>query len=315
MPFVLQKVYSAFRTRAAFPHRYRWLPPVATAVSGAALVAVLVFHLQILATLAAACASAIAAFVWGYSVHGPRVPPWREASRFRRRQYAETWNVLASARTTAGIAAAGKDSEQGLQESAAKPIQNLVDLAPFGPQSDVLEIACGIGRIGKELGPRCRSWTGADISSNMLGYAAERLKGIPNVRLQRLDGTGLTGLADNSFDLVYCTNAFAHFDELDRWRYVQEAFRVLRSGGRIFIDNIDLASDEGWSSFLKSVERYQGTEQPPFMTRFSTSAELVEYATRAGFEQVTPHRRAPLIIVTGVKAASFQSGCAALPIS
>jgi len=33
---------------------------------------------------------------------------------------------------------------------------------------------------------------------------------------------GLTGLGDDSFDVVYCTTTLAHLDELDRWRYVQE---------------------------------------------------------------------------------------------
>jgi ubiquinone/menaquinone biosynthesis C-methylase UbiE len=308
MPFALQQVYWSFRSRVgAFFRKYRWLSPVATGVSGAVLTAVIIFHWHIIVTLVAECILAITAFVWGYSARGLRVPPWQAASHFRRRQYAETWNALASSRNTAGIAVSGSSGwERDLQKSAAKPIQNLVDLASVGPQDDLLEIACGIGRIAIELAPRCRSWTGADISSNMLAYAAERLKGIPNVRLQQLDGTGLNGLAADSFDVVYCTNTLAHLDELDRWRYVQEAFRVLRPGGRILIDNIDLASNEGWASFLKLVETYRGADQPPYMTRFSTAAELMEYASRAGFEQVTPHHRTPLIIVTGVKSTSSQ---------
>jgi ubiquinone/menaquinone biosynthesis C-methylase UbiE len=142
----------------------------------------------------------------------------------------------------------------------------------------------------------------------MLGYAAQRLQGVGNVRLQQLDGNGLGGLDDGSFDVVYCTNTLAHLDELDRWRYVQEAFRVLRPAGRIFIDNIDLTSDEGWASFMKLVEKYQNAELPPYMTRYSTAAELLEYVTRAGFRQVESHKRPPLIIVTGVKRDSSRPG-------
>jgi ubiquinone/menaquinone biosynthesis C-methylase UbiE len=208
---------------------------------------------------------------------------------------------MASSSRTAPIAVAGKGWEWELRNSAAEPIRNLVELASIGPQDDVLEIACGIGRIGLELASRCHSWTGADISANMLRYAEERLRGVSNARLHQLDGKGLGGLEDNSFDVVYCTNTLAHLDELDRWRYVQEAFRLLRCGGRIFIDNIDLTSDKGWASFLGLAAKYEDAELPPYMTRFSTDAELSEYATRAGFEQVKSRRREPLVIVTAVK--------------
>jgi ubiquinone/menaquinone biosynthesis C-methylase UbiE len=213
-------------------------------------------------------------------------------------------NALASSERTARAAVGGKAWEWEIRESAAKPIRNLVELVSISAQDDVLEIACGIGRIGLELAPRCRSWTGADISANMLGYAAQRLQGVGNVRLHQLDGKGLSGLADNSFDVVYCTNTLAHLDELDRWRYVQEAFRVLRSGGRIFIDNMDLASDEGWAAFDKAAKQ-RCEEQPPYAPRFSTAAELMEYATRAGFEQIRSHHRQPLVIVTAVKATLY----------
>jgi hypothetical protein len=75
---------------------------------------------------------------------------------------------------------------------------------------------------------------------------------------------------------------------------------VLRSEGRIFIDNIDLTSDEGWAAFDKAAKQQDG-EQPPYTPRLSTAAELMEYATRAGFEQVKSHHRQPLVIVTAVK--------------
>ena len=276
--------------------------PAATIASAAALAIAIVLRLSSVVALATGGFLLITAFIWGYSVRVYRVQPWPTLGHLNRRQYAETWNALANSERTARIAVAGKGWEWELRESAAKPIRNLVELVSIGAQDDVLEVACGIGRIGLELAPLCRSWTGADISSNMLDYAAQRLQGVGNVRLHQLDGKGLSGLADSSFDLVYCTNTLAHLDELDRWRYVQEAFRVLRSEGRIFIDNIDLASDEGWAAFDKAAKQQDG-EQPPYTTRLSTAAELTEYATRAGFEQVKSHHRQPLVIVTAVKPA------------
>lgn len=160
-----------------------------------------------------------------------------------------------------------------------------------------------MGRIGLGLAPRCRFWTGADISANMLTRASERLRGVSNVRLVHLRSAGLGELPDNSFNAVYATDMFAHLDEIDRWRYVEEAFRVLRSGGRLYIDNVDMESDEGWTMFVDHGKRSQPLERPPYDTRFSTGAELMTYVTRAGFRQIQSHRRPPLVIVTAIKSS------------
>lgn len=173
---------------------------------------------------------------------------------------------------------------------------------------EVLEIGCGVGRLGLALAPRCRQWTGADISSKILANAADRLVRLSNVRLVHLPSVGLESLPDHSFDVVYSINLFAHLDEIDRWRYVQDAYRVLRPGGRLYIDNIDLDSEAGWTMFTNHVRHWQSLERPPYDTRFSTAAELVAYASRAGFGKVQSHHRSSKVIVTGAKVDAGSPG-------
>jgi SAM-dependent methyltransferase len=195
-----------------------------------------------------------------------------------------------------------------VRSSAAEPVKNLLELAMINSHDEVLEIGCGVGRIGFELAPKCRAWTGVDMSANMLACASERLRDLKNVKLVRLPACGLAEFASGSFDVVYSTNMFAHLDEMDRWRYVEDGFRILRPKGRLFIDNVDLESDAGWAAFAEGAKSWQQLERPAYQPRFSSASELMAYALRAGFDRVQSHRRSPLVIVTGIKPSAARSG-------
>jgi SAM-dependent methyltransferase len=280
-----------------------WLAIVAPAM-GVVIVTVSVVERQPLwITLVAELFLVLAAYVWGYSERSRRRGFWPLLSHLRRSQYAATWDALAHSREAAGAAVSGKLGEENLRTSAGAAVQNLCELVSIGPEDEVVELGCGVGRIGVELASRCRSWTGADISENMLHYAEERLRGVGNVRLRHLRGSGLAEFPDTSADVVYATNMLAHLDEIDRWTLVTEAFRILRPAGRIFIDNIDIETDEGWNIFRASNLPSPNPERPPYQPRPSTAGELSTYAIRAGFDQVRAHNRSPLVIVTGVKTA------------
>ena len=226
---------------------------------------------------------------------------WPPLTHWQRQDYASVWDSLAASMNDAAMAATGATNETGLRDSSAQTVQNLLELAGINSNQEVLEIGCGVGRIAKAIAPRCRSWAGADISANMLAHASERLKNLQNAHFIHLKTVGLSDVGENSFDVVYAVNMLAHLDEVDRWHYVQEAFRVLRPGGRIFIDNMDMESDAGWSMFSKDAIRYRDVQRPPYMPRFSTAGEFTSYANRAGFVDTQVYRRSPLIIVTATK--------------
>lgn len=292
---------SRFRTRVAMLlKKHRWLPSLMTFLSaGLTALAILTRSDPSFALAAALCLFATS-YLWGFATRAFRSPRWPPTSQFHRREYGVVWDTLASSSDAARLAAAGKRYEEDLRESASPVLRNLQELAGTAEQDDVLEIGCGVGRIGRELAPLCRSWTGSDISKNMLTYAAERLAHLGNARLQQLQGDGLGEFAEGSFDLVYCTNMLAHLDEIDRWRYVQESFRVLRPGGRLFVDTIDIESNEGWEMFVRG-PMLDLEARPSYMPRTSTAAELKNYANRAGFANVETHHRAPLVILMARK--------------
>ena len=164
---------------------------------------------------------------------------------------------------------------------------------------DVLEIGSGVGRIGLAIAPRCRTWTAADRSQNMLSHARARLDGVPNAKFVHLKDGGLRGIADASIDVVYCTNVLPHLDAVERWRYVQDAHRVLRPGGRLYIDTVLLDSPEGWTMMDNNLRQRLNGMEPPYAPTPSTAEELQAYYTRANFVSIRVEQTESLLIVTG----------------
>ena len=74
----------------------------------------------------------------------------------------------------------------------------------------------------------------------MLKFAAERLSSLPGVEFVELWGNDLRPISDNSIDFVYSTVVFMHLESWDRYGYVREAFRVLRPGGKLYVDTVNL---------------------------------------------------------------------------
>jgi SAM-dependent methyltransferase len=202
-----------------------------------------------------------------------------------RSSYKKTWDLLAQEPDQAALAVAGHTDEATLELTAKGFIDTLRTTTGVGPDDVVLEIGCGIARVGKPLSRECLHWFGADISGVMLSHAAERTRGLPNVTLVELATVGLQEFPRDAFDLVYCTIVFMHLFEWDRYRYVEEAFRVLRPGGRCYFDNFPLDSKHGWSVFMESA-RYPVERRPSHLSMSSSREELGIYLRKAGFADV-----------------------------
>jgi len=132
----------------------------------------------------------------------------------------------------------------------------------------------------------------------MLKLAAERLREFPNVELVETSGYDLKPITDVSVDLVYCTAVFMHLEQWDRYNYVEEAFRVLRAGGKLYVDNVDLCSEKGWEIFQRH-RQFRPETRPAHITECSTPQELEEYLRRAGFEDIQTFEGNELVSVWG----------------
>ena len=202
-----------------------------------------------------------------------------------RSEYKKVWSALSTTEDQAKLHVIGVTEEAALQSTGEETLRFLQDSVGIGKDDVVLEIGCGVGRVGKVVAPLCRKWIGCDVASNMLSLTAQRLKDFSNVELVELSGYDLSGIADASVDVVYCTVVFMHLESWDRYNYISEAFRVLRSGGRIYVDNINLTSDGGWKVF-ETHRAFLPANRPPHMTQNSTPQEIETYLTRAGFTEL-----------------------------
>jgi len=113
---------------------------------------------------------------------------------------------------------------------------------------DVLEIGCGSG-YGAVLLSRLkpRSYVGIDLMPEQIGLA--RRVELPGAVFQIMDATDLSAFEDASKDLVVVFGILHH---IPRWpRALEEARRVLRKGGEIFVEEPSEAMIRPWDRLLK----------------------------------------------------------------
>jgi SAM-dependent methyltransferase len=226
----------------------------------------------------------------------------RQDTTSARSNYGQVWDDadVSGSLTNARISVAGTADAAEYDRTGSATAGDIVEHARVTASDTVLEIGCGTGRIGIKLAPHCGHWIGADVSQNMLGHARHTLREARNVSFVHLNGTDLTGIADASIDVVYCSGVFMHLDEWDRYRYVTEARRVLRPGGRLYFDNFNLRSDEGWALF-EGLYDLEPAARPPNISRSSTPEELRTYAERAHFTDIRVLTRGLWVTVVGTK--------------
>ena len=199
-----------------------------------------------------------------------------------RHQYKRVWTSLARSEETAKIAVQGSSDELAMERSAPYDFERLQRGMRVDSTSAVLEIGCGVGRLGKLFAPKCHTWTGCDVSPRMLAYANRRLGALDNVRLVEISGYDLQPIPDASQDIVYSTVVFMHLAEWDRYNYILEGRRVLKPGGQLYVDNISLTTDYGWSMF-ESARSYDPRRRPAHIGSASTPQEFAAYLSHAGF--------------------------------
>lgn len=202
--------------------------------------------------------------------------------------YKEHWNRRARTPEEAVAAVDGSTSEDIVRHTgrwAAEQVRAALDLQPA---DRVLELGCGVGRIGRELAPHCGEWIGTDISEKMIENAGNRLTDRSNVSFRLLSRTSLDMLEDSSIDKAYSIAVFCHMDKEDLYIYLQELHRILKPGGLIFVETWNLAHPVGWRRWeyepLTWAQADQSRRKDVARNQFCTPQEFALYVSHAGFD-------------------------------
>lgn len=229
-----------------------------------------------------------------------RVP--RPPAPGERGDYQRAWDAAASQVETAYAMVDGSPDEAALRASGARVAAVLRRGLAISPTDRVLELGCGVGRIGRELAPACGEWHGVDISPNMIRIAATRTAGLANVRLRALPDSSLSLFADATFDRVYSHIVLFHMDKEDMFGYLGEFRRVLRPDGLAYFDTWNLDHPFGWQRFLHERELNGETSPRPInRNQFSTPQEAALFTRGAGLGLVGLLTRSSLTQVVAVR--------------
>lgn len=154
-----------------------------------------------------------------------------------------------------------KQDSQGFYED--KPIHIMFTEGEFEQAESVFEFGCGTGKKASELFTNILSetctYTGQDISDTMIELAQKNLEHWKErVTVRKTDGSATLPDVDNSFDRFYSTYVLDLLPPEKTKEVLQEAKRVLRSGGKLCLVGITTGKNipsklvsSGWSLIFK----------------------------------------------------------------
>jgi len=137
----------------------------------------------------------------------------------------------------------------------------------------IVDAGCGSGRAAKQLGRRFQrlDYLGIDVVPDLLAHAASVSP--PDFRFQRAPGLAIPK-PDASTDMVCFFSVFTHLLHEESYRYLRDARRALKPGGKVVFSFLEAAKN--WEVFAGMVEADPSGQRP--LNMFVERPMIAEWA-------------------------------------
>ncbi len=162
-------------------------------------------------------------------------------------------------------------------------IEKLAALLELKPALTILDAGCGMGGSSFYLAEHYAARVkGISLSSKQVAMASKLAeeKKLSNPTFQVEDALALTSFADHSFDLVWSLESCEQF--FDKKLFLQEAYRVLKPGGKLMLATWCSSQDEYEGRQAKKYLKLCQAFDLPYMPTMSYYSTIL---AEAGFKR------------------------------
>lgn len=163
-------------------------------------------------------------------------------------------------------------------EAQEKLIEKLLALLKISPRDKILDAGCGMGGSSLYLAKKfSASVTGITLSQKQVDMATQSAgqDRIENVSFKVEDALSLASFPDNSFDIVWSLESCEQF--YDKQMFIQQAFRVLKPGGRLMLATWCSGADEYAGLHAKQYRKLCVSLKLPYMPTIDCYAKLLQH--------------------------------------
>ncbi|MBK9227688.1 MAG: class I SAM-dependent methyltransferase [Ignavibacteria bacterium] len=181
--------------------------------------------------------------------------------------------------------ALGEDVNDYINRNVGNPLELLQKVVfPYLPAeaSAVIEVGPGTGRFSRAIMDRIKAnphWKLylLDHSQWIITFLTVYFEEYDNVYPILNDGLHVPVIDDNSTDLIFSNGVFIELNLSRFYTYCNDSYRVLKPGGHIIFNYIDLEFDQAWEHMKKF------SENPRFSFSYFTSNVIDKVFLEKGF--------------------------------
>ncbi|KAG8769114.1 hypothetical protein FRC12_005168 [Ceratobasidium sp. 428] len=207
----------------------------------------------------------------------------------------------------------GYETNEIAQTLAKKCGAAILKAFPFDEDKTVaMDYACGVGLLSQTLAPHTRTLIGVDISPKSVTYFNERVanQGISSDEMRAIcvelkeRGVGEPDALDGiEFDVIVCTNAYHHFDDIGVVTKTLASYLKPGTGTLLVIDLIRSPTSESLHKDHGHVVAHKGGfVEEAVRDAFVKTANLQNFTFEVAFDMSQREKSVDLFIAKGVRS-------------